>query len=272
MFEKFNIPFKTHMTGLYSGTMAADLADLAPARFVPAVRTPEGDAIGESLAIAETLHERHPDAGLWPSDPSARIFARWIVAEMHAGFGALRNECPMQLLHQYEDFSVSPALQSDLDRLQTLWSLARERYGSNSQNETSPWLFGDYSLADIFFAPIAARIAGYGLPVDGAAGMYCAAHLEDISFRQWRAMGQTKSYDPVPYALDLPTRKWRGIPPLNAKPVDSGTPENQNCPYSGKPTTHLLELDGRVFGFCNAFCRDKTVADPAAWPKFMALL
>ena len=43
------------------------------------------------------------------------------------------------------------------------------------------------------------------------------------------------------------------------------------CPYSGKPVTHFMELNGRVFGFCNAFCRDKTVPDPEAWPNFMAI-
>ena len=59
--------------------------------------------------------------------------------------------------------------------------------------------------------------------------------------------------------------------PLAAKAVDQGPSENITCPYSGEPVTHFLEIDGRVFGFCNAFCRDKTVADPEAWPEFMAI-
>ena len=65
---------------------------------------------------------------------------------------------------------------------------------------------------------------------------------------------------------------WRGPKPLAAHSVDSGDPENDACPYSGKEITHLLSLDGRIYGFCNAFCRDKTVVDPAAWPQFMALV
>jgi len=266
MFEKFNIPYRTHMAGLYSGTLKQDLAELAPARYVPVIRTPDGDVVGDTLAIAETLAERHPDTDLWPSDPSARILARWIVAEMHSGFSALRNECPMQLLHQYTGFAVSGAVQADLDRLQEIWTLARSRHGADG-----PWLFGTYSLADVFYAPVAARIAGFSLPVDDTSSAYVTTHLQDPAFRQWRAMGLTKSYDPVPYALDIPTRKWPGPAILDAKPVAAGTPENKVCPYSGKPITDLLEISGRIFGFCNPFCRDKTVADPGAWPKFMEI-
>jgi len=265
MFEKFNIPHRTHMLGLYSGTMKQELADLAPARFVPVMRTPAGDVVGDSLAMAETLAEQNPDAGLWPADASARILARWMVAEMHSGFGALRAQCPMQLLHQYQGFTVSSGVQSDLDRLQELWSLARSRHGRDG-----PWLFGKYSLADAFFAPVAARIAGFGLTVDNEAASYVTTHLTDISFRQWRAMGLTKPYDLMPYALDIPTHDWP-IAKLQAKAVGDGTPENNVCPYSGKPITDLLEIDGRIFGFCNPFCRDKTLADPQAWPKFMEI-
>lgn len=266
MFEQFGLPVKTTMVGLYAGTMAQDLAALAPARLVPAMRTPDGIVIGETLAMAETLAERHPEARMWPTDPAARALARWVAAEMHAGFSALRNECPMQLLHQYQ-MSPSPAVKADLDRLKELWTLARTRHGS-----TGPWLFGQYSLADVFFAPVAARIAGYGLPVSPLMQHYVETTLSDLAFRRWRAMGLTKTYDPVPYAMDLPTRPWPGPAPLAARAVESGTPENDVCPYSGKGVTDLAEIDGRIFGFCNPFCRDKTVTDPLAWPKFAALL
>ena len=72
MLEKFNIPHQVNMVGLYSGKMAQDMAPLAPARLVPALQLPHGTVIGESLAIAESLAERHPDAGLWPQDPDLR--------------------------------------------------------------------------------------------------------------------------------------------------------------------------------------------------------
>ena len=99
MFEKFDIPCNTHMIGLYSGTMAQDMAPLAPARLVPAIRTPDGTVVGESLAIGETLAEHHPDAGHWPTNPAARATARWLCAEMTAGFTARRDAGPMQLKH-----------------------------------------------------------------------------------------------------------------------------------------------------------------------------
>jgi glutathione S-transferase len=203
MLEKFGLPVRTHLVGLYSGTMADDLAHLAPARLVPVLRTPEGTVIGETLAMAETLAERHPDAGHWPADPAARATARWLCAELAAGFGALRSACPMQLLHCYRGFVASEAVRADLVRLQRLWAHARSVSGAGS----GP-LFGTYSLAEVFYTPVAARIVGYDLPVDDATLTYCHALLSDPAVRSWRAEGLKTTYDPVPYALDLPTRDW----------------------------------------------------------------
>ncbi len=205
MFEKFGIPFRSHMMGLYSGTLQQDLAPLAPARTVPVMRSPEGVVVGDSLAMAETLAERHPEAGLWPSDAAARGLARMLVAEMHAGFGALRGECPMQLLRQWQGFKPSQAVLEDLARIEALWALARARHGGKG-----PWLFGAYCLADVFYAPVAARIAGYDLPVSPEARAYVAAHLADPAFRAWRAEGLKKSYDPLPYDQGLASADWPG--------------------------------------------------------------
>lgn len=203
MLEKFGLPHRVHMVGLYDGTMAQDLADLAPARLVPVMRDAEGIVVGDSLAMAETLAERHPQAGLWPADPAARALARWMVAEMHSGFGALRGACPMQLRGQYRGFVPSDAVRADLARIGELWALARARHGQDG-----PWLFGAYSLADVFYAPVAARIAGYDLPVDEAAAGYVRAHMADPAFVQWRAAGLEKTYDPVPYDLPLELAPW----------------------------------------------------------------
>ena len=267
MFVQFDLPVRTRMVGLYDGTMAEDLSELAPARLVPVMRDADGIVLGDTLAMAETLAERHPEAGLWPAEPAARALARWLVAEMHSGFTALRTACPMQLLHQYQGFLPSEAVRADLDRIETLWSLARSRHGSGG-----PWLFGAYSLADVFYAPVAARIAGYGLPVGAGAQAYVDTTLADPTFRRWRAMGLTKRYDPMPYAMDLPTVLWPGPALRPARAVASGPSVNTACPYSGKPVTDFMELDGRIWGFCNPFCRDKTVNDPEAWPAFTALL
>lgn len=202
MLEKFGLPYREVMVGLYGGTMAQDMAALAPARLVPTLVTPEGTVIGETLAMAETLAERHPDAGLWPKDPVARAHARWLCSEMHAGFGALREACPMQLEFRYEGFSPSQAVQKDLARIQELWRLAAEHAPDG------PWLFGDYSLADAFYAPVAARIAGYGLDVSPEAQAYVARHLADPAFKAWRAEGLKSTYDPFPYGAGLTATPW----------------------------------------------------------------
>jgi glutathione S-transferase len=265
LFEKFGLPVRVHTGRLYSPDFNRLLGEFAPARLVPAMRTPEGWIIGETLAIAETLAERHPDAGLWPKDAEARSMARWLAAEMHAGFGNLRNDCPMNLATSYADFAPSPEVLNDLKRIDELWGMVRMRFGSHG-----PWLFGTYSMADAFFAPVAARIAGYNLPVSKAAEEYVASHLADLAFRRWRAMGKAENHEQAHYRQPFTERAWPGPNPLPAK-LSDGPSVNATCPYSGKPVTDYLEFDGRVWGFCNRFCRDKTMADPEAWPKFMAI-
>lgn len=266
-FDAFGIPVKTHRAQLYTDELATILRDFPPARTAPTMRTPDGVVVPESLAIAEELATRHPDAGLWPSDPKARAVARVLSAEMHAGFAALRSHCPMNLRVSYSDCTPPDAVLADLARLSVIWHWARGQTGA-----TGPWLCGDYCAADAMFAPVAARIAGYGLTVSGPDVAYVAAHLAHPSFRRWRAMGHADGPDQPFYARDYPVRTWPGPVPIAAHAVETGTPENAACPYSGDPVTHLANIDGRVFGFCNAFCRDKTVADPGAWAKFMALM
>lgn len=203
LFEKFGVPFETKLLGLYSGTLQDELAALAPARTVPTATTPEGYVLTDSLAIAETLAEAHPDAGFWPADPAARALARSVSAEMHSGFMALRSACPMNLEHAWVGFEPDDAVKKDVDRLDYLWTLARERHGAKG-----PWLFGEYTVADVMFAPAAARIAGYGLKVGSVAADYVAAHLNDPAFKAWREEGLRVTYDPHPYALPLETRAW----------------------------------------------------------------
>ncbi len=266
LFEKFGIPVKVHTGIMYTEDFTRLLSGFQPARLVPAIRTPEGEVIGETLAIAETLAERHPGAGLWPADPAARAMARYMSAEMHSGFTALRGDCPMNLLVSYEDSAPRAEVLADLARLDLIWTRARDRFGDGG-----PWLFGRYTAADAFFAPVATRIATYNLPVSDAASAYAAAHLADPSFRRWRAMGKAQNYIQPSYAKSFSERPWPGPEPLRATIAD-GPSENTACPYSGDPVTDFLRLDGKVWGFCNPFCRDKTLADPEAWPAFMAMV
>ena len=269
MFDPFDLPVKTRMLNLYGGDLPAELAahGLAPARLVPAMRTPEGLVLGETLAMAEHLAEAHPDAGLWPAAPAPRAAARWLVAEMHAGFATLRAACPMQVLGQYQGFEVSAAVTADLARLDQLFA-----YAETQRDAEGPWIFGAWSLADAFYAPVALRIAGYGLPVSDRLAAYTAAMLAHPSLRRWRALALTEVFERDPYPSDLPRGAWAGPAPLSARAVEAGTPVNATCPFSGRAITDLAEIDGRILGFCNPTCRDKTVNDALAWPEVAALL
>jgi glutathione S-transferase len=218
------------------------------------MRTPDGTVVPETIAIAEELATRHPEAGIWPSDPHARATARVLAAEMHAGFTALRNHCPMNLRVSYTDCQPTPEVLADLKRLETLWSWARRHHEIRT-----PWLCGAYSAADAFFAPVASPHRHLQPARRPDAMVYVNAHLAHPSFRRWRAMGLVDGADQDFYRRDYPRRDWPGPVPLPAK---GGRLRrhgaNSACPYSGKPVTHALELYGRRFGFCNAFCRDKT--------------
>jgi len=275
LFEAFGLHTRVTLAELYSDDFARILAGFAPARTVPALRLPDeagegGVVVAESLAIAEELASRHPDAGHWPTDQRARAVARALAAEMHAGFAPLRSHCPMNLRVSYEDCAPPQAVLDDLARLADLWRWARETT-KNTTGNTGPWLCGEYSVADAFFAPVAARVAGYNLPMPDDAMAYVAAHLAHGPFRRWRAMGLAAGPDQPFYRRDWPTRPWPGPAPLPAEICD-GPSVNAACPYSGRPVTHFLRVQGQVLGFCNPFCRDKTLADVAAWPQAMSLL
>lgn len=267
LFKKFEIPVSTKVLRLGTDHFHSDLsASFAPARTVPALAFDDGTAIGDSLAIAEELNERHPGAQMWPKDPSARALARMVSCEMHASFAALRDHCPMNVRVAYSNCDAPDAVISDLERIETLWEIARARYGQDG-----PWLFGNYSIADVMFAPIAARIAGYGLKVSKASQAYVDTHLNDQTFRQWRALGLVHDEEQTAYRRPYPTTHWPVQPDIAATTSSASTGENSHCPYSGKPATDFGSFDGRLIGFCNPLCRDKTVADPSAWPAFMKM-
>jgi len=189
---------------MYEPSFREDLKAFAPARTVPVVRLPEGGIVMDTLAIAETLNDRHPDLQMWPADTAARALARGITAEMHSSFTTLRGACPMNLHNVWLDVPVDDALGADLDRIEHLWSLAR------AHATEGPWLFGAYSIADAFFAPVAARIVGYGLPVGAAAQAYCQTVISDPDFKAWRKAGLA---EPTLSVYDQPYKKalWPAV-------------------------------------------------------------
>lgn len=208
MFEKFGLPVTIRHARLYTPEIEALRAE-SGARTVPTLRI-DGDGgsftLWDTLAIAETLAERHPDAGLWPASPAARALARSVTAEMHSSFQALRDACNMNIRHAFDGFEPDAAVRADLARIEILWRLARSTHGG-----ASPWLFGAYSLADVFYAPVATRIATYGLPVADDSAAYVAAHLADPAFLAWRAEGlATEPYEHALYELPLPRLPWPG--------------------------------------------------------------
>ena len=112
------------------------------------LKTPEGHIVFDTLAIAETLAEAHPSAALLPKDPAQRGAVRSLVAQMHSAFSALRTHCPMNLQNAWQEFEVQDDLHADLAYLETLW------YHAFNMSRDHDWLFGAYSLADVFFAPV----------------------------------------------------------------------------------------------------------------------
>jgi glutathione S-transferase len=126
----------------------------------------DGDlAVWDSLAICEYAAERFPERQLWPKDAKARARARSVCAEMHAGFTALRNHCPMNIEASLPHIGAlvwrdQPAVRADVQRIVGMWTELLEQHGG-------PMLFGEFSVADAYFAPVCARIRNYALPVPG---------------------------------------------------------------------------------------------------------
>ena len=266
LFRHLGLKPDIHLVDFNATGVAEQLADIAPAKTVPAMQTPEGTVIWDSLAMAEELHDRFPDGQLWPNDPAARGLGRALAAEMHSAFGSLRDECPMNLRKAYVKPQLSNDTLTDIARIETIWGHARALYAAKG-----PWLLGTYSIADIMYAPVAARFAGYDAELSDVAQAYVDTHLQDTMFRQWRTMALVTG-DTLPwYAKPFDTKAWPGPEPLPAKAVDAGPSENATCPFTGGPTEYFLDFDNRVFGFQNKLCRDETVHDPEAWPAFMAI-
>ena len=145
-----------------SSSFKEKISRVNPAGKVP-VLDDDGFVVWDTLAIAEYLAERFPDKHLWPQNVQARARARSVCAEMHSGFGALRSACPLNIEADLTDagqliWRDKPAVRADVERLITMW---RELLAEHS----GPLLFGDFSIADAFFAPVCMRLKTYALPV-----------------------------------------------------------------------------------------------------------
>jgi glutathione S-transferase len=158
------------------------IAEVSPTGRVP-VLVDDGFAVWDTLAIAEYLAERFAQHALWPRDARQRARARSVCAEMHSGFSALRSHCPQNIEASLPAvgqrlLKEHAAVHSDLQRVQALWSDALQASGG-------PFLFGAFGIADAFFAPVAARIRTYGLPVTDTASAYTERVFANAGVDAW---------------------------------------------------------------------------------------
>ena len=276
MLDAFGIEHRTRAVPMYSDAFDEMRETYFPARTVPTLLIAEGEAervLWDSLAIAETLAERHPQAGHWPAETGARIAARALAAEMHSGFAALRGRPSMNLRARYQGFEPNEAELADVARIESLWEWALSHSGG-------PFLCGaDFGAVDAMYAPVATRLVTYGFEVGQTALEYVAAIYAHPSFRRWHAMADAEQRVIERYHLSLPevdnaAPPRRPVLPARHHEGETGDAINANCPYSGAPIAadSLAEIDGRIVGFCNPFCCRKSIADAEAWPKLMALL
>ena len=153
------------------------------ARHTPAGRVPvlldDGFAVWDTLAITERVAELLPGHAVWPRDARARARARSLCAEMHAGFEALRQHCPMNIEARLPEagarvLAEQPAVRRDLQRIVGMWGEALHDSGG-------PFLFGDFGAADAYYAPVVARLCTYALPLPG--------ELQGYAERVWASPG-----------------------------------------------------------------------------------
>lgn len=175
------IPFAETLVSLYQPDTSEQIEKFGCGSTVP-ILINEGRRLWDSLSILEYLAEKYPHANGWPSDPGARAVARSISAEMHSSFTALRNEMPMNCNLMVPDFQPDNATQADITRVEHLWNLCLQVHGQNG-----PWLFGDYSIADAMFAPVALRFKSYNIQVSGAAVNYIETVLQQAAIKDWLA-------------------------------------------------------------------------------------
>lgn len=145
----------------------------------------DGDrVVWDSLAILEYLSEQHLAGRGWPAEAGARAVARAVSAEMHSSFASLREELPMNCRKRFCDLPRSAAAEHEIGRVKAIWRRCRSDYGSSGD-----WLFGDFSIADAMYAPVALRFFGYTVPLEGIEAAYVETVLAHPAVGAWRAAG-----------------------------------------------------------------------------------
>ncbi|WP_026191250.1 glutathione S-transferase family protein [Methylosinus sp. LW4] len=160
----------------------AEILLLSPSILVPCL-THDGAKIWDTLAIGEFLNEIAPTAGLLPADRMRRAHCRSICGEIHSGFTSLRSALPMNLKGHFPKFKVWSKAQGDIARVTQIWRECLETYGG-------PYLFGQLSMADAMYAPVATRFRTYDVPLDDVSQAYCDRIFELPAMQEWIAAAQ----------------------------------------------------------------------------------
>jgi glutathione S-transferase len=184
----FGIPFNEVRVLLDQPDTAANIARYSHAGRVPVLLA--GDiTVWDSLAICEYLAEQFPDKHLWPQDVAARALARSVTAEMHSGFGGLRNAMSMNIKASAPGRGRTADAQADIGRICEIWEDCLVRFGHHK------FLFGEFSIADAFYAPVVTRFKTYGVALAPALQAYCDRVLAHPAVARWvgEALAETET-------------------------------------------------------------------------------
>ena len=179
LLKQLAIPFDEVKLRFNSAEWDEGIRRWSPSGLVPVLWRGE-QSVWDSLAIMEAVHEWYPDRGVWPRDAVARAFARCAAAEMHSGFRDLRTHMPMNIRASHPGKGMQPGVQANVDRICSLWTEARRRFGAGG-----PFLFGSFSACDAMYAPVVMRFRTYAVPLPEEAERYCAAMRDAAGVRAW---------------------------------------------------------------------------------------
>ena len=176
--KAFGIPFEEIRILLDQPETSSRIAHYSPAGRVP-VLIAGNVTIGDSLAICEYLAEQFPENNLWPQATDARAIARSICAEMHSGFSGLRSAMSMNIRASFPGRGRTSEAQADIGRVCEIWETCLSEFGHHQ------FLFGDFSIADAFFAPVAMRFRTYGVSLAPALRAYVERVSSHPAVAQW---------------------------------------------------------------------------------------
>ncbi|VAW96587.1 Glutathione S-transferase [hydrothermal vent metagenome] len=182
----FKIPFDEKRIALFTDTMEPDLAMYGSDTKVPVLQ--DGDRIiWDSLAILDYVSEQYLEGKGWPQNINARALARSICAEMHSSFFHLREALPMNCRKRFRNHPVASEAQREINRIKDLWKMCREKYTRDGR-----WLFGNFSIADAMYAPIALRFSGYDIALNDDDRAYVDTIISHPDVQEWIDAGKTE--------------------------------------------------------------------------------